>query len=208
MSEEPTPKPEQDPEPAEGAGEAADLNKAVRESKLFRETAKANQELRDRLAAIEQSQADAKKAEEQAKLEAKGEYDKIVEQLKADREEEKKRYERKEVEFKLESELAKAGVQNQFTIDGIVAKFEGSAEEVSQYVESLKADEANAGLFQAARPAGQTPAAHSLPGARSKSTDLSQLKADLHGTDPKKSAAAARQLEAIVAKDGGLPEGW
>jgi hypothetical protein len=37
---------------------------------------------------------------------------------------------------------------------------------------------------------------------------LSQLKADLHGTDPKKSAAAARQLEAAIVESGGLPEGY
>jgi hypothetical protein len=176
--------------------------------RLAKESFLREKKLNERLAAIEQSQADAKKAEEQAKLEAKGDYEKIVEQLKADSQAEKKRFEREMVKFKLESELTKAGVQNQFTIEGIVAKFDGSADEISQYVESLKTDEANAGLFQAARPVGQTPPTHSFPGARSKSTDLSQLKSDLHGTDPKKSAAAARQLEAIIAKDGGLPEGW
>jgi hypothetical protein len=102
--------------------------------RLAKESFLREKKLNERLAAIEQSQAEAKDAEEQARLEAKGEYEKLAQKIKADRESEKANFEKERIRFRLESELVKAGVNNDFLIEGIASKFEGSLDDISQYV--------------------------------------------------------------------------
>lgn len=176
MSEETTnTEQDQGQEPA-GEEAAPDLNRAVRESKLFREATKANQELRDRLAAIEKSQSDAAAEKERKDLEAKQDYETIIAKRDAELEKIRADHQAELLRRDLGAELMKAGARNEVFINGAIASFKGSADDIAQYVADLK--EPNADFFGDPKPVGQKGTGTGTPATRSNAKSLDERLAD------------------------------
>jgi hypothetical protein len=174
MSEETT-NTEQD-QGQEPAGEATPDSGGRDWEKLFKESTLREKKLNERLTAIEQSQAEAKEAEERKQLEAKGEYETIVEQLKAQNEATVKAHQAELLRRDLGAELIKAGARNEVFINGAIASFKGSADDIAQYVADLK--EPNADFFGDPKPVGQKGTGTGTPATRSNAKSLDERLAD------------------------------
>jgi hypothetical protein len=114
--------------------------------------------LKAELDAIRSSDAERAAEAERKKLEAAGEYEKIVATLRAEREAESAKYAAEITKRDLQFALTRAGLGNDLALAGAVASYAGG--DLAEYVEQVK--EKHPELFAAP---GMVPAAHPAQGA-------------------------------------------
>lgn len=180
-------------------------NQDFRNSQLAQQTFAELKSARDELAAIKQAQADREAAEQQAKLEAEGNYKAALAAQTAKYDELKLMHEKHVLDSKLSTALFAAGVTNEFFVHGAISKFSGSSDEIKQYIESLKSDESNAMFFARSESnAGISPPISGHPTSRNQQ-NWAQIKEDLK--DPEKARAASAAISEYYSANGKAPPG-
>ena len=139
--------------------------------------------LKAELDAIRSSDAERAAEAERKKLEAAGEYEKIVATLRAEREAESAKYTAEITKRDLQFALTRAGLGNDLALAGAVASYAGG--DLAEYVESVK--EKHPELFVAP---GMVPAAHPAQGASARAVPARSLEERAKAGD----LQAAREL--------------
>ena len=162
------------PEPAP---ESTTPNQDFRNSQLAQQTFAQLKQLQDKLAAMEQAEADKKAEEERKRLEAEGNYKEALAKQQAEFEALKAQQAKMQLDHSLQSALMREGVTNQMFINGVLSSYNGDADGVGEFISSLKSDESNAVFFGTAHTPGISVPQTGAP-AGSNKTNWSALKAD------------------------------
>jgi hypothetical protein len=115
-------------------------NNAVRNSPLFQKVASQLKQMQEAIAQKESAEQQAKEEAERKQLEAKGEYETLLSQLNDKLQNTETKYQRELTQRDLKFALANAGMSNQLALDGAIAGFNGTSEDVQDYVAKLKED--------------------------------------------------------------------
>jgi hypothetical protein len=174
MSEE-TPNTEQDQ--GQGTTEEAAPESGGRDwEKLFRDSTLREKKLNERLLSIEKSQSDAAAEKERKELEAKQDYETILARREAELERVRSDHQAELLRRDLGAALMQEGARNKVFINGAIASFTGTADDIAQYVADLK--EPNADFFGDPKPVGQKPTGTGTPATRSNAKSLEERIAD------------------------------
>ena len=139
----------------------------------------------DRLAAEQAKQQEAQRKE----LEAKGEYEKVIEMHKKQLEDMQKQHAADILQRDLKTALIQSGASNDTFISGAIAGYKEG--DVHEYVQELAANEANKPFFGQQQQVGITPPpGGNIGGKGNVIKDLESYKAALRSDDPKVVQAA------------------
>ena len=165
---EPTPAPAPEEKPESGASELT--NGQIKASPLFQNVTSELAALRAEKADREADEEAANAKAEQDSLAAKGDFESALkikdEQLKTQQEE----FGAELLQRDLRLELSNAGFKHQMFVKGAVADFTGTADDVSDYVGKLAADDANKMFLSAAQQRQTLPETPRAPGAAASMT--------------------------------------
>ena len=177
-------------------------NADFRSTALFNTMTEKNKALQAQLQEIKDKEA-AEKAEAKRKtLESKGEYDTLIEQLKAEKEANALQHARDLAQVELKAALTAAGMHDPFALNGATSQYTGDKTGVAEYVTQLQ--ESHPTSFTGAKEGGGLAAAivGDPAGRASSEIDWDAVKAESLGTDKSKAAAAARQIENYAKNNG------
>jgi len=161
----------------------------------------AREALEARLAEIEASETQRKKAAEQAELEAKGNYEEALNRLRAESEAKEREWKMQLTEQQIRAEMARVGGVDELLIRGAVAGYtEG---DVAEYVAALREKNprlfAEQGITRASSPAqGSSSGAKTMP-------SIDEVKAWEASDDKDKRARAREFLAAYRREHGAYP---
>lgn len=171
----------------------------VREHPAFKGVLGQLAEARQQLEKIKAEQDDQRKAEEQKKLEEKGQYETLLQQLKAEQDRMKSEHTRQVTEMELKYELMKHGCTNEMFVAGAVATYDGQTP-IGEYVKLVA--ESNEAFFRSANP-GINPPQSVSTGTGPK--DWKTIKQHLGNTET--AGAAGQAITEYFLKTGELPPG-
>lgn len=185
-----------EPKPAEPT------NTDFRNTALFNTMTEKNKALQTQLQEIKDKEQAEKTEAKRKILEAKGEYETLVEQLKAEKEEDNLQHAKDLAQIELRTQLSGAGMHDPFAIDGAVGKYAGDKDGIAGYVTQLQ--ESHPGSFTSAAQGGGLKAAivGDPAGRQASEVDWDAVKAESLGDDKKKAAAAARQIDEYAKNNG------
>jgi hypothetical protein len=173
------------------------------------EERKAKQALADRLASLEEIEAErgrskAKEAGEFEKVEA--ELKSQIEALKMERTQIMEQQTKQQTDNKLQIELAMMGVNDPEHISFLSTKYHNSGENanISEWAKNISENDSYSVFFRGTKTVLTPPSGTSA--SVSKGVDYAQAKIDLHGRDKAKADAASKVLEAYVREHGKMPD--
>lgn len=179
-------------------------NSDVKNHELF---LKVTEEL-SQLRREKQEQAEAKeKAEREAavkKAEEEQNWKALVEMREKELDQVKAQHNQQLLTMSLRAELARAGFNNDVFLRGAIAAYDGDADDVSDYVASLVADEGNK-PFMASAQTPSAPTAPSTPTVTGGIVNKAKVVAMEKSSDPAERAKAREYLEDLIKRGEKLP---
>jgi hypothetical protein len=118
-------------------------NADVRNSSLFQNVTSKLATLQQQIQEKEAAEKEAKERAELQSLEAKGEYETLITRKNEEIENIRQQHVRELTERDLKLALSTAGLTNAIALNGAVAGFKGTAEDINQYVTDLQKDHAD-----------------------------------------------------------------
>lgn len=181
--------------------ESGDLSDAERWKKTKGHLTEQINKLRAELEAERKAKTDAAAASRKKQLEEQGKWQEIANDATAKLEAAKKVHEAEVKRLTLEAGLA--GIDNEFTREGIIAKCPPDVDP-KNYIAELR--EKQPDLFKGS----DVPSRSTAPGVRSGSsqTDWSKVKADMKSRDPSLVNPAIEKYEKYVSEHKAKPPGW
>lgn len=203
MSDEQNNTTQQTTEPAEPAV----TRDQVVNSKWFQGVTSESAKVKAELAELKDMLAKKAEDEQRKELEAKGQYETIIQQRDAQIAELTAKHAAQMTRMQLTSELTRNGLVNQLALDGAVASYSGDAEGIGEYVQILMKEHSS--LFQAP---GMPPADNPAQGSRSSggsSTRWDQVKQKIENGTPAEATQANDAVRRYMLGHGGaMPPGF
>jgi len=181
-------------------------NNAVRNSPLFQKVASQLKQMQEAIAQKESAEQQAKEEAERKQLEAKGEYETLLSQLNDKLQNTETKYQRELTQRDLKFALANAGMSNQLALDGAIAGFNGTSEDVQDYVAKLREDHKE--LFTTG---AQKPKLSALPTATPATRGTSDMswkqvyESWVPGSRDPKSLEAESRIQQYLNENGEMP---